>query len=103
MWGGFCKWKGISKNKEGQFIYFLFLLNFIPQPNCWPTGSQPYSTTVQPYTDMTFLANNISTGTAAAELPEKAFPSDSMGFITFPSSAVIFTRNLLNSAGQQTA
>lgn len=87
--------------EQSRPVYFIspvnsFLLNFISQHNCWPRGSQPCSTPAQPSTDVTakgshiFRGNNISTGVAAADLLPKAFPSDSLGFITFPSSGSHF-------------
>lgn len=87
--------------EQNRPVYFIspvnsFLLNFISQHNCWPRGSQPCSTPAQPSTDVTakgnhiFRGNNISTGIAAADLLPKAFPSDSLGFITFSSSGSYF-------------
>lgn len=93
----FANGKGSLRTKQVCLFHFsskLFFAEFY-FPTQLLAKRQP--TLAQPSTDVTakgnhiFRGNNISTGiAAAADLLPKAFPSDSLGFITFPSSGSDF-------------
>lgn len=94
--------------EQSRPIYFIFpvtsfLLNFISQHNYWPRGSQPCSTPAQPSTDVTAKGNHIFRGNNISLLLtyyQRLFQVTVWDLSPSPAREVIFTWNLLNSAGQ---